>query len=48
MTQIIIHEVGLRDGLQMEQQTVPLEQKTAWVEGLMAAGIDIIQVGLTS
>lgn len=45
MQPIVIHEVGLRDGLQMEKQTVPLEQKISWIEGLMAAGIDIIQVG---
>ncbi len=45
MNPIVIHEVGLRDGLQMEQQTVPMEQKIAWVESLMAAGIDIIQIG---
>ncbi len=45
MHPIVIHEVGLRDGLQMETQTVPIEQKIAWIEGLMAAGIDIIQIG---
>jgi len=42
---IVVHEVGLRDGLQMEQQTVPLEQKITWVEKLMGAGVDIIQIG---
>jgi hydroxymethylglutaryl-CoA lyase len=42
---IVIHEVGLRDGLQMEQQTVPTEQKIAWADALMAAGIDIVQLG---
>lgn len=45
MNQIVIHEVGLRDGLQMEQQIVPTQQKKAWVEGLIAAGVDIIQLG---
>ncbi len=45
MHPIVIHEVGLRDGLQMEKQTVPMGQKVAWIEGLMAAGIDIIQIG---
>jgi len=44
-TQPIVHEVGLRDGLQMEQQTVPREQKRRWVDFLYAAGVDIIQVG---
>jgi hydroxymethylglutaryl-CoA lyase len=42
---IILHEVGLRDGLQMEKQVVPLEQKIRWTETLLAAGVDIIQLG---
>jgi hydroxymethylglutaryl-CoA lyase len=42
---IILHEVGLRDGLQMEKQVVPLEQKVRWTEALLAAGVDIIQLG---
>ena len=42
---IILHEVGLRDGLQMEKQVVPLEQKIQWTEALLAAGVDIIQLG---
>jgi len=45
MTPIVLHEVGLRDGLQMEKQVVPMEQKLKWIESLIAAGIDIIQVG---
>jgi len=45
MRPIVMHEVGLRDGLQMEPQTVPFEQKIAWIEALIDAGIDIIQVG---
>lgn len=45
MEKIIIHEVGPRDGLQIEEQIVPLEQKIKWVEGLIASGIDIIQLG---
>jgi hydroxymethylglutaryl-CoA lyase len=45
MPEIIIHEVGLRDGLQIEKATVPTERKIAWVETLDAAGIDIVQVG---
>ena len=45
MEQIIIHEVGLRDGLQMEKQVVPLEQKIRWAEELIASGVDIIQLG---
>src|SRR5512136_887643 len=43
--QVILHEVGLRDGLQMEKQVVPLEQKVRWAEALLAAGVDILQLG---
>lgn len=45
MHDIIIHEVGPRDGLQMEKQIVPLEKKLEWIKGLLHTGIDIIQVG---
>ena len=45
MARIVIHEVGPRDGLQMERQVVPIEKKEAWIRGLMAAGVDIVQVG---
>ena len=42
---VILHEVGLRDGLQMEKQVVPLEQKMRWAEMLLSAGVDILQLG---
>lgn len=42
---IVLHEVGLRDGLQMESQVVPLEQKLRWAEALFATGVDIVQLG---
>lgn len=45
MAEIIIHEVGLRDGLQAEKQVVPTGQKLAWIRSLVAAGLDIVQVG---
>jgi len=45
METIHIHEVGPRDGLQVEKKTVPLEEKIHWIEGSAAAGIDVIQVG---
>lgn len=45
MQEIYIHEVGLRDGLQMEKQVVPLEQKMNWIDELLLSGVDIIQVG---
>ena len=41
----IIHEVGPRDGLQMERQTVPKEQKLRWLDEQLTTGLDIIQVG---
>lgn len=45
MNDIIVHEVGLRDGLQVEKNVVPMEQKIKWVEALIAAGVKIIQLG---
>ena len=45
MHKILIHEVGPRDGLQVEKTTVPLEEKICWIEGLITAGVDIIQLG---
>jgi hydroxymethylglutaryl-CoA lyase len=43
--ELLIHEVGLRDGLQMEKQGVPTERKIAWAEALLASGVDILQLG---
>ena len=45
MARIVIHEVGPRDGLQMEKQVVPIDRKEAWIRGVMEAGVDIVQVG---
>jgi hydroxymethylglutaryl-CoA lyase len=45
MKDIVIHEVGLRDGLQMEKQVVPIEYKIRWAEEVIASGVDIIQLG---
>jgi hydroxymethylglutaryl-CoA lyase len=45
MTRIVVHEVGPRDGLQMEKQVVPLETKEDWIRRVMDAGVDIVQVG---
>ena len=45
MTHIIIHEVGPRDGLQMEQQVVPIETREDWIRRTMESGVDIVQVG---
>src|SRR5512144_915351 len=45
MSEIILHEVGMRDGLQVEQATVATERKLAWIEQLVESGLDVIQVG---
>ncbi len=45
MAHILIHEVGPRDGLQVERQVVPIEVKLDWLERLLGSGIDIVQVG---
>ncbi len=45
MAEPIIHDVGPRDGLQIERTTVPTEQKIAWIDALIASGVDIVQVG---
>jgi len=42
---IIIHEVGLRDGLQIEKEIVPLKKKLEWIEKLFNSGIKMIQLG---
>jgi len=45
MAEIVIHEVGLRDGLQMEKELVPTEQKAHWLGALVESGVDIVQLG---
>ena len=45
MTHIVIHEVGPRDGLQMERQVVPIETREDWIRRVMESGVDIVQVG---
>jgi hydroxymethylglutaryl-CoA lyase len=35
----------MRDGLQMEKQDVPTEQKIAWIEALLGSWVDILQLG---
>ncbi len=45
MALLHLHEVGLRDGLQMEKQVVPTEQKIAWIEAVLSSGVDVVQVG---
>jgi hydroxymethylglutaryl-CoA lyase len=45
MKEIVVHEVGMRDGLQMEKEIVPMAQKSKWIEGLIDSRVDIIQLG---
>jgi hydroxymethylglutaryl-CoA lyase len=45
MATITIHEVGLRDGLQIEEQAVPTDRKLDWIARLAGAGLRMIQVG---
>jgi hydroxymethylglutaryl-CoA lyase len=45
MGRLILHEVGPRDGLQVEKRTVPTETKLAWIGNLLDSGVDAVQVG---
>jgi hydroxymethylglutaryl-CoA lyase len=45
MKKLIIHEVGMRDGLQAEKEIVPTEQKIEWIKELAETGVDILQAG---
>lgn len=45
MPNVFIHEVGLRDGLQMESEIVPTEKKLEWARRLVESGVDVIQLG---
>jgi hydroxymethylglutaryl-CoA lyase len=45
MPEPLIHDVGMRDGLQVEKTIVPTERKIDWIERLIASGVDAIQVG---
>jgi hydroxymethylglutaryl-CoA lyase len=45
VTQILISEVGTRDGLQSIDRVMPLEAKKAWIVAEAAAGVREIEVG---
>ena len=45
MKTIVIHEVGPRDGLQIEKSVIPTATKIAWVETLIGSGVDVVQLG---
>jgi hydroxymethylglutaryl-CoA lyase len=45
MQKIHLHEVGPRDGLQVEKQSVPIAEKIRWIEASCASGLDAVQLG---
>jgi hydroxymethylglutaryl-CoA lyase len=45
MQEIKIHEVGLRDGLQMESELIPTIHKEQWIVELFESNVDVIQIG---
>jgi hydroxymethylglutaryl-CoA lyase len=45
MRTFVLHEVGPRDGLQVETRTVPTQTKLEWIGKLLASGVDVVQVG---
>jgi hydroxymethylglutaryl-CoA lyase len=45
MKKIVIHEVGPRDGLQIEKKLVPMEKKVDWILHMARSGVDVVQIG---
>ncbi len=45
MRSLVIHEVGMRDGLQIEKTPVPLETKREWINKLLESGVQVLQIG---
>ncbi len=45
MSQILVSEVGPRDGLQSIEQAMPTAIKHRWIRALAAAGLREIEVG---
>lgn len=45
MTEVLVSEVGLRDGLQSIKRVMPLEAKKRWISAEAAAGVREIEVG---
>jgi hydroxymethylglutaryl-CoA lyase len=45
MKQIVIHEVGPRDGLQVEKELISTLRKVAWIETILESGVDHVQLG---
>lgn len=45
MRNVVIHEVGPRDGLQIEKKIVPMEKKIDWILHMAESGVDLVQIG---
>jgi hydroxymethylglutaryl-CoA lyase len=45
MKQVLIHEVGPRDGLQIEKQILSTSSKIALIESILESGVDVVQLG---
>lgn len=45
MHEILIHEVGPRDGLQVEKKVLSTSEKIGWIETILESGVDVIQLG---
>lgn len=45
MKRVLIHEVGPRDGLQIEKQVIPTAAKIAWIETILDSDVDVVQLG---
>jgi hydroxymethylglutaryl-CoA lyase len=45
LSQVLVSEVGLRDGLQSVKQVMPLQAKKDWIAAEAAAGVREIEVG---
>ena len=43
--EVLISEVGLRDGLQSVKATMATADKLAWLDALVAAGLQELEVG---
>ena len=45
MNPVLIHEVGPRDGLQIEKKIIPTDDKISWIETILESGVDAVQLG---
>jgi hydroxymethylglutaryl-CoA lyase len=45
MNRALIHEVGPRDGLQIEREVMPTAAKIALIDTILESGVDVVQLG---